>query len=53
MERIQERRIDEIFMKKFPFTLLAIAGLLMTVDNSKAGLGWSFDECVQHYGENH
>jgi hypothetical protein len=38
-------------MSKAQFTLLAVAGLLMTVANSKAGLGWSFDECVQHYGQ--
>jgi hypothetical protein len=46
--------LDDIYgnyMTKTYFTLLAIAGLLMTVDNSRAGLGWSFDECVQHYGE--
>ena len=38
-------------MKKTLFTLLAIAGLLMTADTSQAGLGWSFDQCVQHYGQ--
>jgi hypothetical protein len=38
-------------MTKAHLTLLAIASLLMTVDHSQAGLGWSFDECVQHYGQ--
>ena len=38
-------------MKKILFTLMAMAGLLTIVENSQAGLGWSYDECVQHYGE--
>src|ERR1700719_675247 len=28
-----------------------IVGLLTTICTSQAGLGWSFDECVQHYGQ--
>jgi hypothetical protein len=38
-------------MTKALFLLLALAGLLVTVDNSQAGLGWSYDQCVQHYGQ--
>jgi hypothetical protein len=38
-------------MNKSLFVLLAVAGLLTTVNHSQAGLGWSYEECVQHYGE--
>jgi hypothetical protein len=39
------------FMKKAFFPFLALAGFLMSVDHSQAGLGWSYDECILHYGQ--
>jgi hypothetical protein len=37
------------FMKKAIFLLMA-AVALMTVPTSQAGLGWTFDQCVERYG---
>ena len=34
---------------KTSLLILAVAVLMMTC-NSQAGLGWSLDECIQHYG---
>jgi hypothetical protein len=38
-------------MKQKILILFALATLLITIKHSRAGLGWSFDECVQHYGQ--
>jgi hypothetical protein len=38
-------------MKGKILMIFAAATLIITATNSQAGLGWSFDECVQHYGE--
>jgi hypothetical protein len=36
-------------MKRIFLSLLAVASLGTT--NAQAGLGWTLDECKQHYGE--
>jgi hypothetical protein len=38
-------------MKKLALILAAAVGLMMTAQNSQAGLGWSLDESIQHYGD--
>jgi hypothetical protein len=40
-----------VIMKHFALILAAAVGLITSACNSQAGIGWTLDESIQHYGQ--